>query len=88
MCDNAKTEDPRIHRRDRLGPLAGLAADAEQYADRPSMPGLRERVHKAMCHAQQEAGRFARMQELADLLDKNPDISRILDLYEEFRRNH
>lgn len=46
---------------------------------------LRERVAGQLRHAQQEAGKAGRLMELDMLLDKNPDIARILDLVEEVR---
>ena len=48
----------------------------------PAQPGLRERVAMNLNRAQQEARRAEVLHELQYLLDKNPDIARILDLLE------
>lgn len=54
-------------------------------ADSPCRASLMERV-SSQCHRSgQEARRLGRLQELQYLLDKNPEIARILDLLEEVR---
>ena len=47
--------------------------------------GLRERIHNQAAHAQQEGNKASRLYELAELLDKNPVVARILELLEEVR---
>ena len=44
---------------------------------------LSERVSNRLYRAQQEAYKAERLAELARLLEKNPEIARILDLVEE-----
>lgn len=51
----------------------------------PSRVGIRERVNAQLHRAQQESNRASRLHELAYLLEKNPEIARILDLVEEVR---
>ena len=47
-----------------------------------AQPGLRERVAMNLNRAQQEARRSDVLHELQYLLDKNPEVARILDLLE------
>lgn len=48
--------------------------------------GIRDRVRNAEYRAESEARQAGRMAELGALLDKNPDVARILDLIEEVGR--
>lgn len=48
-------------------------------------PGLRDRVRDQLSRASQEASRASRLDELETLLDKHPDVARILDLVEDLR---
>lgn len=50
-----------------------------------AQPGLRERVRMQLDRAQREVGKCARLSELDELLVKNPEIARILDLVEDLR---
>ena len=61
----------------------GYANGVRIYADTmAAMPTLRERTEKALYHAAGQARRAEALGELIDLLDKNPDVARILDLVE------
>lgn len=73
-----------------VGPgLAGRmhASQAETCcaAEQAYQPSLRDRVQRQADSAAQRAGEAGRMQELSDLLYKNPDVARILELMGEFR---
>ena len=46
---------------------------------------LRDRVGKQAAEASRQSHKAERLQELAYLLDKNPEIARILDLMEDVR---
>lgn len=46
---------------------------------------LRDRVHAQIHRATNEARRIERLNELAILLERNPEVARILDLIEEVR---
>jgi hypothetical protein len=48
-----------------------------------SRPSLRERVADSAFRARRDARKADRMEELAMLLEKHPDIARILDLVED-----
>ena len=61
----------------------GMANEANQ-AYRP--PSLLDNINKQLSYAQQEARKCDKLQELKFLLEKNPEIARILDLIEETRR--
>ena len=54
--------------------------------DEPCRASLRERVAMDLIRAERESNKALRLRELNDLLDKNPDVARILDLVEEVRR--
>ena len=62
-----------------IGTLGGYALDE------PARPPVRQRVEMAAHRANQSARQLEQLRELANLLDKNPDIGRILDLYELVR---
>lgn len=51
----------------------------------PCRVGLVERIHAQLRRSTGEARRAERLQELAMLLDRNPEVARILDLVDEFR---
>jgi hypothetical protein len=53
--------------------------------DVPCRVGLRERAARQLGERQMHISKGARLEELMYLLDKNPDIARILDLVEEVR---
>lgn len=65
------------------GGTMGLKSD--RCADQPNRPSLRERVHSQLYRAEKEARQVSKLEELRWLLDKNPDVARILDLLEEVR---
>ncbi len=50
--------------------------------DKPCRPSLMERVSSQRRRAQQEADQVNRLAELQYLLEKNPEVARILDLLE------
>lgn len=51
----------------------------------PCRASLRERVMMNLRRAERESNKALRLRELRDLLEKNPDVARILDLVEEVR---
>lgn len=53
--------------------------------DSPCRASLRERVAMDLRRAERESYKALRLRELSDLLEKNPDMARILDLVEEVR---
>lgn len=61
--------------------VLGTAYDSPE----PCRPSLRERVTSHLYRARKEADTRNRLEELQFLLDKNPDIARILDLIEDVR---
>lgn len=60
--------------------MAGCASDS------PSREPLLGRLYRQASHAQQEARRAERTHELIGLLEKHPEVARILDLVEELGR--
>ncbi len=74
---------------DLIGAIQGKAAYAKQrdtcnQATTEWRPSLAERVQMQAHEAHRQSAKAARMQELADLLNKNPDVARILELMGEF----
>ncbi len=74
--------------------IGGLSSAGRNYAHQTEIgcdtmpacqPSLRERVQAQADSASRRAGEASRMQELSDLLHKNPDVARILELMGEFR---
>jgi hypothetical protein len=61
--------------------MAGMA-----FGHQPADPGLRERIAAQRFHAERESVKANRLAELEYLLDKNPEVARILDLMEQVRR--
>jgi len=53
--------------------------------DEPMRASLRERVAMDLQLAQRQARKWEHLKELSDLLDKHPDMARILDLVEMVR---
>ena len=51
----------------------------------PMRDSLRNRVERQMCDAARAGRKADRLAELGMLLDKNPEVARILDLIEEVR---
>lgn len=62
------------------------ASQAETCCDtmQACQPSLRDRVQAQADSASRRAGEASRMQELSDLLHKNPEVARILELMGEF----
>lgn len=65
------------------GPTYGACTSGLNDACRPS---LQERVKSQLDRAYGEARRASRLNELATLLQNNPDVARILDLIEDVRQ--
>lgn len=63
----------------KVGSLGGYDTEG------PCHVGLVERIHAQLRRTTGEARRAERLQELAMLLDRNPEVARILDLVDEFR---
>lgn len=61
------------------------AADLCGSNERPARPGLRDRVGRQFREARDNAEKANRLDELCFLLDKNPEVARILDLIEIVR---
>lgn len=55
------------------------------YANECKRASLRERVSDQLYRARSESGKCSRLEELTFLLEKNPEVARILDLIEEVR---
>ncbi len=76
-------------REEPQGAIQGKAAYAKQrdtcqQATTEWRPSLTERVQMQAHEANRQSAKATRMQELADLLSKNPDVARILELMGEF----
>jgi predicted Zn-dependent peptidase len=68
------------------GGLGGYAnCETAQACDAEYRPGLRERVSSQLRDINRQEKKGLRLAELQHLLDKNPEVSRILDLLEEVR---
>lgn len=61
---------------------SGLIGSASQLAG-DYYPSLLDRVRESGYHAHEQASRLAKLAELEALLEKNPEIARILDLIEQ-----
>ncbi len=91
--DNRLEQDPAIIRERvekaiaqnlayaNAGSTQGIAGEGAM----PKAPSLRERVDSQLNRARRERIKAEHLEELSYLLDKHPDISRILDLLEEVR---
>jgi hypothetical protein len=53
--------------------------------DQPCRTSLRDRIESQLNRARTESRKVERLDELAFLLSKNPDVARILDLLEDVR---
>jgi biotin synthase-related radical SAM superfamily protein len=60
-------------------------AQTANVTDEPCKPGLFERVRMQARSAERETHRAMRLAELSHLLEKNPEVARILDLMETVR---
>jgi len=58
----------------------------ESWDDKPVTPSLHERVRNQLHYAQIESRRADQLSELKYLLDKRPEIARILDLLDVVKR--
>jgi hypothetical protein len=67
-----------------IGGLYASQASTCGEATQEYRPSLRDRVQAQADSASRRAGEATRMQELSDLLHKNPDVARILELMGEF----
>lgn len=63
-----------------LGGICGSNSMSE-----PARPGLRERIGDQSRRAGNEARKAERLKELEYLLDKHPEVARILDLLDDVR---
>jgi len=54
-----------------------------QASLRETQPSLRERVYAQRRRAEEQVQRAMALSELEHLLDRNPEVARILDLYEQ-----
>lgn len=75
-----KLRDQARDKEEAAGLSQGTAGRA--YENRACRPSLRERVNSSFYHARSQADKCAAFHELADLLDANPAIARILELIE------
>lgn len=69
----------------------GKAADPHGYADQcnrvePVQVSLQDRLRDQAAQARRESRKADRLDELNHLLDKNPEVARILDLLEDVQR--
>ncbi len=64
------------------GQMAGMLGKS---TGEPCRPSLRDRVASQLRRSNDEVARSMRLAELQHLLDKNPEVARILDLVEEVR---
>lgn len=64
---------------------AGIGSFCTKAVEEPVRPSLQEMVWSQVRQAEREARRHQRLAELGILLDKNPEVARILDLVEEVR---
>lgn len=64
------------------GYASNLAYGAGNLGIQPASPTLRDRVAQNLANAQREARRTDALYELQHLLEKNPDVARILELLE------
>lgn len=73
----AKVTDPGLYQGQ-----CGTANEATQ----PMQASLRERLREQAARARRESRKVDRLDELNYLLDKNPEVARILDLLEDAQR--
>lgn len=66
----------------RAGCYGSSAAKQQQVVDFYARTPLVDRVNAQRAKAEVEAWRASKLAELAHLLEKNPDVARILDLVE------
>jgi hypothetical protein len=68
-----------------LRAAGGLQGRIGETPDRDWRPTLRDRLKKQIDHFAQEERRASKANELVDLLEKNPDVARILELVEDLQ---
>ncbi len=88
-------EKQRVEMADRLAKVAAKEytdycganpqAAMDGWADQPKRLSLSESVASQLYRAEREARKLQLLGELKYLLDKNPEVARILDLIEETR---
>lgn len=66
-------------------PKTGSTLGGYGLPQEPCRDGLRDRIRVQLRTAQRDAGRGEKLQELEYLLDKYPDVARILELMEVVR---
>ncbi len=84
MFNTTEVSEKELHAKmaaQQYGELRGLSTGCAEA----SRPSLRDRCRDAEYRAQHESFKAQRMCELGVLLDKNPEVARILDLIEEVR---
>ena len=62
--------------------LRGDVGNGPKVADRETRAGFQERLHSRLGHIEREGRKGAALNELLYLLDKNPEVARILELIE------
>lgn len=82
---NECTEKLTAHQDAGYGTLGGMAPNTMSGMD-PRRPSLMESVESQLHRATGEARKADQLRELQYLLQKNPDVARILDLIEVVRR--
>lgn len=65
--------------------LAGRNSGLQQQVPEVAAPTLRERIGSQRYHAQVESRRLEQLHELEYLLEKHPEVARILELIEIVR---
>ena len=65
------------------GGALGAAIQGQTGLSGSYRPSILDRVRKSGYHAHEQANRLAQLAELEGLLEKNPEVARILDLIEQ-----
>ena len=68
------------------GGMLGNGIYGLKECEEPCRQPLREAIHYQLRDAARQSRKAAQLDELAMLLDKNPEVARILDLMEVVRR--
>lgn len=84
---NAKVASQYAYQNTAQAQTAGTTSGGLTGCDYPKRENLRERLNYRLVRAYRDADKLAKTQELAALLDKNPEVARILDLVEELGRD-
>jgi len=81
-----KERAEKLYQQNQCGATIGASQmSAKPLEDPCHRASLRERVLMDLAKARRESRKLERLSELEYLLDKNPDIARILDLIEDVR---